>query len=387
MPKETDSILRVSTRDILMTLLMLRGTSETTLENIRLRLCVDREKKRRGDFLWSTARDTASELRRLGYIEAASLPGPREFYEKLKNDPIRVTHSGRTLIELFDQDRAKAFDELFARMFEEHPYLRSYVRILMDRDLLAPILTSVKDHISDRYSSTTALADDVAKGTLDAESLQLCMERRLGRSLKPDEQLTLNQEIDRLLQDSTFAAASEDSSDFAKKFLLKLNDIVIPTVFRNYNLDFDFRTHRTLWSLGQEFRVWWSTSSHPNYEGTLVFRTAQFHIAADGRCLERIEFDHGVMETGENFLGKLYSAYQTYSKLTGSTYASAWGLRAVFCYENRCQPGVFNRLFDQHYAGSDEYGIHLEIQRTRPRYEEPIMAGRRRIGSVRVTRR
>ena len=42
---------------------------ETTLENIRLRICVDRKKQRRGTFLWSAARDTTTELVRLGLIE------------------------------------------------------------------------------------------------------------------------------------------------------------------------------------------------------------------------------------------------------------------------------------------------------------------------------
>jgi hypothetical protein len=66
---------------------------------------------------------------------------------------------------------------------------------------------------------------------------------------------------------------------------------------------------------------------------------------------------------------------------------SAWELRGVFCYDNRCQLSVFNRLFDESYSGSEEYKLQLEIQRQKPQHEVAVRAGQRNIGAVRVVKR
>jgi len=42
-------------------------------------------------------------------------------------------------------------------------------------------------------------------------------------------------------------------------------------------------------------------------------------------------------------------------------------------------------LFNKYYTGSKEYKLHLEIQRSKPRSEESLFAGKRKIGTVRVT--
>ncbi len=61
---------------------------------------------------------------------------------------------------------------------------------------------------------------------------------------------------------------SEDGTEFAKNFLAKLNDVVVPAVFRSDGLPFDYRTHRTIWSLGEEFKLWGTITSHPDHSGT-----------------------------------------------------------------------------------------------------------------------
>jgi hypothetical protein len=78
---ETDSIPRVTVRDLFMVLQVFDRTPETMLENIRLRICVDRKKQRRGSFLWSAARDTSAELVRLGLLEGACHAKNAQQYE------------------------------------------------------------------------------------------------------------------------------------------------------------------------------------------------------------------------------------------------------------------------------------------------------------------
>jgi len=386
MPADTDSIMRITARDLFMILLLFKKNKETTLENIRLRLCVDRKKKRRGTYLWSTAKDIGGELRKLGLIDGGPFPRDRRQYPEMSGNILMITKEGREFIEFFETDRGHAYDSLLKKMYEVHLYLRYFVRALKGVHILAPVLTSVKDHISMHYRSAAILAEDVANGKLETDDLIDIVSQRIGRNITPEEKNLILQEIDMLLVNTSQSAAVEERSEFGKKFLLKLNEIIIPEVLRSVGLGFDYRTHRTLWLLGQEFFVWWATTSHPAFDGTLVFSTADIHLSADEESIDRIEFNTGLQKTEEVFLSKLFNAYETLQKIKGISYVPAWELRSVFCYENRCQPSIFNRLFGKNYTGSDELKIHLEIQRTKPLNEEPLVAGKRKIGTVRVTR-
>src|SRR2546426_11686624 len=94
---ETDSLPRVQVRDMFMTLRLLDAAHETTLENVRLRLCTDRKGKRRGDYLFSTARDTASELQRLGLLEAGPFPKDSRDYAKMRDNELEIPDQGSRL--------------------------------------------------------------------------------------------------------------------------------------------------------------------------------------------------------------------------------------------------------------------------------------------------
>jgi hypothetical protein len=48
---------------------------------------------------------------------------------------------------------------------------------------------------------------------------------------------------------------------------------------------------------------------------------------------------------------------------------------------------VFNNLFDQDFSQSQDFKLHLEIQRQKLQHESPVRAGNRNIGTVRVVKR
>ena len=50
-----DSIPRVSVQDLVIALRLFEGEASTTLENLRLRFCLARNAKRKGDYLFATA--------------------------------------------------------------------------------------------------------------------------------------------------------------------------------------------------------------------------------------------------------------------------------------------------------------------------------------------
>jgi hypothetical protein len=384
----TDTILRVTARDLFLTLSLFSGDhGETTLENIRLRFCIDRKMQRKGDYLWSRARDAASELRKLNLVEVDAIPRDRQYYQKMKDAKIVLSNQGHALLTRFAKDRAGAYDDLFARMFNEHSYMRALWDTLSTADLTVPVATSLRDHVSPRYGNATDLVDDIAGGRFEYDRFLAILSERLPSPLVGDEQMDIQRALMDLMEVIAPAANIEEASDFAKKFLDRLNETFIPIIMRRYGVGFDYRTHRSLWSLGQEFQVWWATSSYPGISGTLIFLTASLKAdPEDCSVVTSIEHPAGVSMLRESFLDRLYGAYLKHRRTMGNTYVHAWELRAVFCGENRCQPGVFNALFDERYMGSQEYRVQLEIERTRPRHELPVIAGSRRIGAIAITK-
>jgi hypothetical protein len=99
-----------------------------------------------------------------------------------------------------------------------------------------------------------------------------------------------------------------------------------------------------------------------------------------------LSFDTGLSYVKDGFLRRLYDAFQKLQAKRGTTFVTAWELRSVFCVDNRCQRSTFDRVFAEscNYRGDDEYQLQLEIQRAKPQHEEPLRAGDRNIGSVRV---
>ena len=128
---DSDSI-RVGARDLVLVLRLFRQQSETTLENIRLRICMDRKKPRRGEGLASTARDIAVELQKLELVKGGPFPKAKSDYPRLRDKVIRITPAGRDLLRQFQTRLAEAYDSLFIRMFAAHRYLRDYARVLGD---------------------------------------------------------------------------------------------------------------------------------------------------------------------------------------------------------------------------------------------------------------
>jgi hypothetical protein len=387
---ETDSIPRTTLSDLFFALRVIAKDSPTTLEFLRQHFCVDRKYRTRGDMLWSTAAYNAQELQRLGLLSIASIPKTKKSYEQLKDRPVSVSNAGLLLAKRLTEDRAGAYDELFGMMFEAHPYLRTFVRVIRQTDLFVPVVTSLKEHISPKYISASSLIEDVSRSSVDLDSFFVALRQRLSRverAISGEEEGHIRARLQALLGEIAPAANSEEPTEFAKKFLSKVNDFVLPVLFKNEGLTFDFRTHQILWSFGQEWKLWQSNSDHPDYDGRVVFRTATIRLSAAQDRVDGLVFDSGLEKTRANFLAKLYDAYVKVQRRTKETYVLAWQLRAVFCLDNRCQESVFQRLMEFHYTGSEEFELTLEIQRQKGIHDRPLRLGNRNIGLVRVGKR
>jgi hypothetical protein len=382
----TDSIPRIQLPDLFIALKEFEHEPVRSLEELRLKICANRQKSPSGDRNWATARDNAVELERLGLITATSFPKDRRAYEAMRDNKARITDEGQQMLKVFKEDRADAYDRLFFLMFEVHPYLQAYVRVLMRKPLWLPVVTSAREHVSERYASATSLVRDVSQQEFDIDGLCANLGRRLQRALTQDEINQIRDGTWKLLQEWSSAATMEEPPLFAKKLLQKLNDVVLPALLRLDGLEFDFKTHQSLWSFGNEWRLWESTAQHPGWDLRLVFKTASIMLSSRERKVEKVVFDSGLEKTRINFLDKLFATYQKLQQMSRGTFAIVDELRAVFCYDNACQESVFDRLVSEHYVGSENYELNMEVYRKGGQHNRPIRIGNRNIGLIRVVR-
>jgi hypothetical protein len=387
MPADSDSIPRIALPDLFLTLREFEREPVRTIEDIRFKICSNRRKSPAGDRCWSTARDNAAELQRLGFVNAGPFPKDRRSYEQMRENNIKITPDGGDILDLFLRNRGDAYDLLFRRMYAAHPYLQSFVKALLRGPIRAPALTSFKGHVSQRYASADMLVEDVSRKRMEIDSLCEVLQKRLDRPLDKEEQSSIRNGIWRLLEEWAGAAAIEEPSAFARSFLQRLNDVVLSSVLRGEGLGFDSKTHQTLWAFGEVWKLWESTARHPDWDLRVVFPTATIVLSGSGDAVADLKFDSGLQKTRKNFLEKLYNSYQKLQTKNRGTYVIVDEMRAVFCYDNRCQKSVFDQLVGELYEGSDEYELNMEIYRKSGQFDHPIRIGNRNIGLIRVIRR
>jgi hypothetical protein len=114
------------------------------------------------------------------------------------------------------------------------------------------------------------------------------------RPLNEDERQEIDSGLAGLLQATAAAARQDVQTEFQRKFLSRLNEIVVPAVLRREGLGFDFSTLRRLWAMAQEFQIAWATSAHPQHEAWLTFATATIELEPDEGKLRAVRFDKGI---------------------------------------------------------------------------------------------
>ena len=384
---ERDTIPRIKIRDVISSVLFLERNRAATLDGLRVKLNSDRGESSRDTRGYSVARDVAAELRALGFAEISAVPKDSKAFEKKRNAPIRLTDSGSRLAECVRADRAEAYECVLKAFHQNHAYARRYVAALRRGPFLAPVLTSWEQHISTRYVSAQALAEDVARGQFDLASILQLTSGRLARELDGAEREEIERAIFALIERLRTAAAHEQQTEFARKVLMAVNEIVVPAVLRREGLAFDYKTLSLLWSMGEEFQISWATSAHPQHKGRLTFATAEVDCSDDGQQIRSIRFENGVKQIAEGFLDRLFQAYSLMQEWGQQAVVTVWELRATFCFQNRCAPRVFDHLLTEHYGGSDVYRIDKDFPRNKPAHEDALTVGGREIGLIRISKK
>ena len=240
--------------------------------------------------------------------------------------------------------------------------------------------------VSDRYAANAVLASDIAKGEFDFDLLSEKIETRFGGPLGYEEREEIVKSVNRLVieaQPKTFYDDTTNCEEFpqqAERHCCASGVVRSRARIRLSNPPHVMDSRPGVCNGG-------SVRFHPKYDGSLVFLTSTLTLNEGETELVEIAFDYGLKRTGEDFLAKLYAAYQKVSGLTNATFVTAWELRSVFCFDNKCQPSVFDKLFGDSASGSVEISCSLNFQRQKPQHENTLRANNRNIGSVRVVRR
>ena len=159
--------------------------------------------------------------------------------------------------------------------------------------------------------------------------------------MSPDETSEVEEGITDLVKKLRVAAREEPQTEFARKMLMAINEIVVPAILRWKGLGFDYNSLRRLWQISKEFQVAWATSAHPRHDGWLTFATATIDLSADGGRIEGLRFESSLDRMHESFLDRLYDAYNQMQEWTSVSIVTAWELRATFCFRESMCAGRF----------------------------------------------
>jgi hypothetical protein len=85
------------------------------------------------------ASEALAELMRLGYLEQQALPSSRKTLELHRRRTFELTESGTRWMELLrSREIAMAYDELFTRLWVQHPQLAQFFRKLQEGLFIIP---------------------------------------------------------------------------------------------------------------------------------------------------------------------------------------------------------------------------------------------------------
>lgn len=379
-----DSIPRVGVNQLFDVLGLVASTGNgCTFELVRNLLCKTAKRKAppSREAMWTVARDALSDLQRLGFLRAGTLPRKRSEVSRLRETPCRITDDGDELARLYQEKKEKAFDKLLITWMNNHPYFRAFTERLLHAPMFVPDITSIKQLGKD-------LPFPPDPKTLVKRINESCISRLTATKFPTEKAAVFNSAIEERVSrlSSTAGLANLD----AKKLIDTIEDnVVVPAILEAENLHFDSVTLQHLLSCSRDFYSASVTSSHPSYIGRVFFSTCDFSpdIVKDPKANVSQVIHHGRSSVSDRFMASLVSAYKQLTA-TSSDYTDIYSLRALVCVNLRIQPSVFGICLEQMMDGGGKAGvsIYTELPFTPPpQGESYVEIRKRRIGLLKLS--
>jgi len=330
--------------------------------------------------MWTVARDILTELEKLKLAEVGILPRKLSDVERLKESPSKISKAGAEFARLYTEKAGRAYDALLIRWLAEHPYFRRLMARLLESPLLIPDVTNLRQ-----------LGLDGAKGmsapAVSANLVANCSSRMEAAEWSPNKLAALRSGIERRAMEQAEAFSSGHID--AKRLVDVVQDgIVLPAFLEAEGLPFDPVTFQHMLKCAQEFFCAAWTTSHPRFNGRIVFATCEYDVPfdSDTRTAPSEVVHHGVSYAEPIFAKAITQAYVAAAGST-SAYVSAYGVRAIVCVDLRIPLVVFARSLESLIsAGSQaELAIYTELPfEPPPQGESYVEVGKRRIGRLKV---
>jgi hypothetical protein len=221
-----------------------------------------------------------------------------------------------------------------------------------------------------------------------ADSMAASVEARLKAVACPSERLeAVKAGIKRRIAGLAVEIASV-RHDTKRLIDLLQDSVLVPALLEAEGLPLDPVTFQHLTKCSEEFYSAAWTSSHPSFEGRMLFSTCDF--VPDPIC-ERESSVVGVAHHGTAYASARFSQtlLTAYNRVVGTSagYADPYALRAVVCLELRIQPPVFAACLDSVIAAgsSGNIVVYTELPfAPPPSGEHYVEVGRRRIGRLKL---
>jgi hypothetical protein len=376
--KTTDTIPRASIAQILGTLGHLATVEKADFESVRrfLYSSSGRRVPASQTALWTVARDVLTELQRLGLAKVGALPRRRPDIDRLRESPCEITDAGADLAHVHIAKSGQAYDTLVLAWLNSHPYFRELISHILASRLYVPDVTSAAQ-----------VGDNRAVDELSSFVLRDCLDRLASVDFAPSKIATFEQSVHRRVADIGKYLASPDI-DSKKLVDLVQDSVVIPAFLEAEQLAFDPVTFQHLLKITGEFYAAAATTSHPKFNGRVVFSTCDFtpNPAEDSVGTIQSVQHHGTAFARARFAASLAAAYIQVAGTSGG-YADAYVLRAIVCVELRVQPPVFATCLKEVISAGDDADpiIYTELPFTPPPQGEAyVEVGGRRIGRLKI---
>jgi hypothetical protein len=277
------------------------------------------------------------------------------------------------LAETYGASIGKGLDLLLLMWLNRHPYFRKLAARLEHGPLKIPRIGGPRELGLDAESRTNpdVLFDRLAK------AFRARVELNSDASL-----LVLRTKFDSLIR-------RHDLKEMDPKRLADFLDdsVVCPAFLDAEGITFDTRTFEVLIRAGKEFLSCAATTAAPDFDGLVVFATAEFTPSASPVSEPVIAVKHrGVSFASPGFLTSLSNAYSRLSQ--GSQgYVDAYAVRAAVCLELGVQPKVFETCLSHAIQHQPSQGVQVFTElpfAPPPAGEDYLEIARSRIGRLKI---
>ncbi len=383
LPKITDTIPRASIDQILSALGFLASqNARCTFDAIRVHLLAASSRKapNTASALWTVARDVLSELEKLKLANVGVLPRNLSDVDRLRETPCEILPRGTEIAQLHADKPGRAYDALLVLWLAEHSYFRRLMLRLLESPLYVPDVTNMGQVGLDAVKGTAVPA-------ISANLVKNCSSRLEVAGWPADRLAALQLGIERRATELREAFASPDID--AKRLIDVIQDgIVLPALLEAEGLPFDPVTFQQLLKCTQEFFCAAWTTSHPRFDGRVVFATCEYTPPLDSDPHAGVSqvVHHGVSFAEAKFARAIRDAYIAITG-TSSAYVSAYTVRAMVCVDLQIPLAVLARCLESLIAAGPQADLTIYTElpfQPPPQGEHYVEVGRRRIGRLKL---